>query len=84
MYKDKLYQWIDSVTMGSCLGPKLANFFLDCLKEKLFANTNSLSPNLYLRYIDDIYVVFDSDSACAQFLDILSRSLILSKTLNLP
>ena len=72
MYKDKLYKQIDGVTMGSCLGPTLANFFLGCLEEKLFANSNNLSPNLYLRYIADIYAVFDSDSACTQFLDILN------------
>ena len=34
MYKDKLYKQIDGVTMGSCLGPTLANFFLGCLEEK--------------------------------------------------
>ena len=72
MYKDKLYKQIDGVTMGSCLGPTLANFFLGCLEEKLLASTNNPSPNLYLRYIDDIYTVFDSDSACTQFLDILN------------
>ena len=66
------YKQIDGVTWGSCLGPTLANFFLGYLEEKLFANTNNLSPNLYLRYINDIYVVFDSDSACTQFLDILN------------
>ena len=50
----------------------MANFFLGCLEEKLFNNNNYLLPNLYLRYIDDIYAVFDSDSACTQFLDILN------------
>ena len=73
MYNDKLYKQIDGVTMGSCLGPTLANFFFGCLVEKLFAiNTYNLSPNLYLWYRDDIYAVFDSDSACTQFLDILN------------
>ena len=65
---------IDGVTMGLCLWPTLANFFLSCLEEKLFANTHKLSLNLYLRYIDDIYAVLvtDSDSACTQFFDILN------------
>ena len=72
MYEDKLYKQIDGVTMGSCLGRTLANFFLGCLKEKLFANTNNLSPNVYLRYIHDIYAVFDCDNACTQFLGILN------------
>ena len=76
-----MYKQICGVTMGSCLGPTLANFFLGCLEEKLFANSNNLLPNLYLRYIDDIYAVFDSDSACTQFLDILNSQ---HKTLNLP
>ena len=58
--------------MDSCLRPTLANFFLGCVEEKLFTITNNLSPNLYLRYIDDIYAVFDSDSASTQFLDILN------------
>ena len=72
MYKNKLYKQIDSVTIGSSLGPTLANFFLGCLEEKLFANTDNLSLNLYLQYIDNIYGVFDSDSTCTQFLDILN------------
>ena len=72
MSKDKLYKQIDGVTMGLCLGPTLTNLFLGCLEEKLFTNTNNLSPNLYLRYIVDIYAVFDSDSALSQFLDILN------------
>ena len=67
MCKDKLRKQIDGVTMGSCLGSILANFFLGCLEEKLFANTKNLLPNLYLRYIDDIYTVFDSNSACTVF-----------------
>ena len=54
--------------MGSCLGPTLANVFLGCLKEKLFAISSNISTNLSIRYIDDIYAVFDSDSACSQFL----------------
>ena len=48
--------------MGLCLLPTLANFFLGCSEEKLFAATNNRWPNLHLRYIDDIYAVFDSDS----------------------
>ena len=36
MYNDKLYKQIDEVTIGSPLGPTLANFFLGCLQEKIF------------------------------------------------
>ena len=72
MYKNELYKQIDSVIIGLSLGPTLANFFLGCLEEKLFANSDNLSPNLCLQYMDNIYGVFDSDSTCTQFLDILN------------
>ena len=70
MYKGKLYKQIDGVPMSLCLRRTLAKFLLGCL-EKLFANMNNFSPNLYLRYINDIYAAVDSGSACRQFLDIL-------------
>ena len=34
MYKDRLYKQIDGMTMGSPLGPTLANFFFEHLKEQ--------------------------------------------------
>ena len=45
------------MTMGSCLGPALAIFFLF---------------HLICIYKDDIYAVFESDSASKQVLDILN------------
>ena len=56
MYKDKPHKQLDDVTMGSCLGPTSAKFFLGCLEEKLFANTNNLSLNLFFLYINDTYL----------------------------
>ena len=35
VYNDKLYYKIDGVTIGSPLGPTLANFFQGCLEEKI-------------------------------------------------
>ena len=72
MYNDKLYKQIDGVTMGSPLGPTLANFFLRCLEEKIFENNCNVVPKLYLRYIDGTYVLFDNKKDCFKFLDILN------------
>ena len=72
MYNDKLYKQIDGVTMGSLLGPTLANFFLECLEEKIFVNNCNVVPKLYLRYIDDTYALFDNKKDCFKFLDILN------------
>ena len=67
MYDNKLYKQVDGVTMGSPLGPTLANFFLGYTEEKIFANNKELLPKLYLRYIDDVYAVFDCDDDCLKF-----------------
>ena len=72
MYNDKLYKQIDGVTMGSPLGPTLANFFLGCLQEKIFEHNCNVVPKLYLRYIDDSYALFDNKKDCFKFLDILN------------
>ena len=72
MYNDKLYKQIDGVTMGSPLGPTLANFFLGCLEEKIFKHNCNVVPKLYLLYIDDSYALFDDKKDCFKFLDILN------------
>ena len=37
MYRDKLYQQIDGVAMGSPLGPTIANFFLAHMEKSNFS-----------------------------------------------
>ena len=72
MFSDRLYKQIDGVTMGHPLGPTLANFFLGHLEEKTFAQNSSTAPKLYLRYIDDVYAIFDDNNFCTSFLFILN------------
>ena len=73
MYNGRLYKHVDGVAMGSPLGPSLANFFLGHLEEKLFQNTSecvwgSISPKFYIRYVDDIFAIFDKDVPSEMFL----------------
>ena len=74
MFDGKLYKQIDDVTMGNPLGPTLANFFLGHLEKTLFENPDIKDelPKLYLRYIDDVYAVFQSKSSCSKFLYVLN------------
>ena len=58
LFDGKLYKTIDGVTMGSPLGPTLANFILAHFENKLLQNTSIPLPALYLRYVDDIFCVF--------------------------
>ena len=72
LYKDILYKQIDGVTMGSPLGPTIANFFLANLENRILKNKNQHSPNLHLRNVDDVFAVFENNSDCLSFLNVLN------------
>ena len=75
LYRDKFYKQIDGVTMGSPLGPTLANYFL-AYQERKFLDTRkkgSFYPRLYLRYVDDIFTVFTYNIDFSYFFDILNK-----------
>ena len=77
LYNSKLYKQVDGVAMGSPLGPSLANFFLGYLEQKIFINSDecvwgSINPKLYVRYVDDVFAVFDSTMPFNNFLEHLN------------
>ena len=72
MYKDKLLQQIDEVAMGSPSGPTLASFFLAKMEKMTMSIASANHHLLYLRYGDDIFVVFETNESCLKFLDILN------------
>ena len=55
--------------MGCSLGPTIANFFMAHMENQLLCNDPEASPKLYLRYIDDIFAIFDNDQSCTKFLE---------------
>ena len=55
-----LYIQIEGVSMGSCLGPTFANFYMCNLENKVFQENPSLKPALYTRYVDDIFVAVEN------------------------
>ena len=72
LFKDELYKQVDGNGMGSPLGCTMANFFLGHLETLIFKDQMSCHPKLYVRYIDDVFAVFDDVNACLSFLNILS------------
>lgn len=54
--KGEMYVQVDGVAMGSPLGPLFANFYLGSIEEKVFHLNNDLKPELYCRYVDDIFL----------------------------
>jgi len=56
----QLYQQVDGVSMGTPLGPTLANFYMSHLENNIFSQNLIVKPTVYCRYIDDIFLVIDN------------------------
>ena len=73
LYQNKLYCQIDGVTMGSPLGPTLANFFLAHFENKFMSENLEFLPEKFVRYVDDVFCVFSSMDYVNKFLDYLNH-----------
>ena len=68
IFDNKFYLQKDGVSMGSPLGPTLANAFL-CFYERKWLEEAPMEcrPTYYKRYVDDIFVLFDSVEQVEKF-----------------
>ena len=66
-----LYRQIEDVSMGSPLGPILANIFVGFQERRLFKKFSK--PFIYLRYVDDTFVSFKSRNNALLFFDKLNE-----------
>ena len=73
LFNSTLYKQIDGVSMGSCLGPSLANIFM-CYMERKWLNECPIDfkPLLYKRYVDDTFLVFKTHDQIPRFLEYLN------------
>ena len=58
---NKLFKQIEGVTMGSPSGCTPANFLFGHLEILIFKQPSSTHPKIYLRYVNDVFAVFDDD-----------------------
>ena len=58
----QMYKQLDGVAMGNPLGPALANIFIGFHESRIFDNT--AKPGVYVRYVDDSFVIFGSELDC--------------------
>ena len=58
MHRNKFYEQHDGVSMGSPLGPTIANFFLAHMENKLLNSNLNFQPKLYLRYTSMTFLLF--------------------------
>ena len=61
-FQDRLYRQVDGIAMGSPLAPILADLWMQKIEKKLNRfSTNK--PLVWLRYVDDIYCLFNIPKA---------------------
>ena len=77
------YFQTDGVAMGSPLGPRLADVFMNHY-EQIWLNECPIEfkPKFYRRYVDDIFVLCESQDHLEKFKEYLNKKPI--KTLILP
>ena len=75
-----LHIQIASVSMGSCLGPTFAKFYVCHFENKVFVEQPWLKPNLYVRYVDNIFVVIEDVNVIEQTKQAFEFQSVLSFT----
>ena len=70
-FNEIMYRQIEGVSMGSPLGPILANIFVGFQERRLLDRFPK--PFIYLRYVDDTFVSFRSRSDALSFFDKLNQ-----------
>jgi hypothetical protein len=78
--KGDLYVQSDGVSMGNPLGPTMANFYMCHLENSVFDNTPDIKPILYLRYVDDIFLLVNNISSIEKLRDSFEANSVLKFT----
>ena len=79
--KGQLFIQIDGVAMGSPLGPLFANFYMGHLEKIVFNRVER--PILYVRYVDDIFVICQDLNKLDEIKAALHENSVLNFTVEL-
>ena len=79
-FNNKTYQQIDGVSMGSPLGPTMAEYYMSSLETFLLSQTKISNPLFYVRYVDDILTVFKCNNHIRHFINRLQNNSVLKFT----
>ena len=73
LFNDEIYDQIDGVAMGSPLGPVLANIFMGHYEKIWIENYMGTKPEIYKRYVDDIFCLFQNEVDALIFFEYLNE-----------
>lgn len=72
IHNEQRYKQVEGAPMGSPLSPVIANLFMENLEEKAL-DTAAFKPKLWLRYVDDTFVIWQhGETHLNNFLDHLN------------
>ena len=73
LFNNKSYFQIDGAPMGGCISPTLAEIFLDHHERRWLEDCPvNFKPMFYRRYVDDCFLLFQTESAADSFLSYLN------------
>ena len=72
LFNDEIWLQIDGNSMGSPLGPPLANFYVSHIEENCIDFNSDCAPRFYSRYVDDVFAVFIDSDKSDEFLNHLN------------
>ena len=72
LFNDEWYTQMDGVAMGSPLGPTMASIFMKEIEGKI-SNYEGNKPTVYKRYVDDIFLIFNSRDDVGPFLNFMNN-----------
>ena len=70
-FKGKFYKQIHGCDMGSPISPFVANLCMEVFEERALGCYNGVRPRLWLRYVDDTFVILEKNES-SKFLDHLN------------
>ena len=74
IFHNQYYRQISGLPMGSSLSPVMSNIYMEHFEQELIKDVPcDLRPSLWMRYVDDIFVIFEDMSKFEPFLDHLNR-----------
>ena len=82
-YKNEIFVQVEGVSMGSPLGPTMADFYMAELESKLLNEIKISNPVKYLRYVDDTICIFKSKNHIHHFIRRLTNNSELKFTYEL-